>query len=126
MGNAIQFSAADGVPITADAAGTAPDQGNTLIKPKWTGDVPIYVRGMVLGGQKLFIVGPPDIIDEEATFQQLTEKDPEVQKLLDHSDQVMDGKDGGFAPVGQYRHRGNRKSLEDGIAPHLGLDWRGE
>ncbi len=96
IGGAIQFSAADGIPMSPDAAGNALNQGNSLVKPKWTEDVPIYVRGMVLGGQKLFVVGPPDIIDEEATFKQLSEKDPEVQKLLDLQDQMMEGKDGGL------------------------------
>ena len=104
-------------------AGVGQDQGNSLIKPKWAEDVPIYVRGMVLGGQKLFIVGPPDIIDEEATFKQLTEKDPEVQKLLELQDQMMDGKDGALLlsvniDTGEVEHRLKIDSLPgwDGLA----------
>ena len=69
--------------------------GDSLVKPKWTADVPIYVRAMVLAGGNLFIVGPPDIIDEESTFKQLTEKDPEVQKLLAAQDDALEGKIGG-------------------------------
>ena len=57
--------------------------GESLVKPKWAQDVPIYVRGMVLAGPNLFIVGPPDTIDEEETFQKLAESDPEVQKLFE-------------------------------------------
>lgn len=68
--------------------------GNSLVDPKWTQDVPIYVRSMILAGAKLFIVGPPDIIDEESTFQQLTEKDEAVQKLLAKQDDVLEGTDG--------------------------------
>jgi hypothetical protein len=49
---------------------------------------------MVLAGSKLFIVGPPDIIDEEKTFQELTEKDPQVQKLLAAQDKALNGDDG--------------------------------
>ena len=64
------------------------------MKPRWTADIPIYVRGMVLGGQNLFVVGPPDTIDEESTFVQLTEKDPQVQQLLSLQDEILDGKDG--------------------------------
>lgn len=123
VGGAIQFSPSDGVPMSADAAGVGDNQGNSLVKPKWTEDVPIYVRGMVLGGQKLFIVGPPDIIDEEATFKQLTEKDPEVQKLLDLQDQVMEGKDGAVLlsvniDTGEVEHRLEIDSLPawDGMA----------
>jgi hypothetical protein len=67
-------------------------QGNSFVKPKWTSDVPIYVRAMVLSGNKLFIAGPLDIIDEEKTFKQLSERDPEVQSLLAKQDDAMEGK----------------------------------
>ena len=50
---------------------------------------------MVLAGFHLFIVGPPDIIDEESTFQKLTEKDAEVQQLLSAQDDALEGKSGG-------------------------------
>jgi hypothetical protein len=68
--------------------------GDSLVKPKWAQDVPIYVRGMVLAGDKLFIVGPPDTINEEETFQKLSESDPEVQTLLKQQDAALLGKDG--------------------------------
>lgn len=80
----------------ANQANTGQQQGNSLVKPKWNNDVPIYVRGMALTAMRLFIVGPPDIIDEEETFQQLTEKDPEVQELLAKQDDAIDGKVGGL------------------------------
>ncbi len=72
----------------------AAEPRNSLIEPRWTADVPIYVRGMVLAGFHLFIVGPPDIIDEEATFQKLSEKDAEVQKLLSAQDAAIEGQQG--------------------------------
>ena len=50
---------------------------------------------MVLSGFQLFIVGPPDIIDEESTFQKLTEKDAEVQQRLSAQDDALEGKSGG-------------------------------
>ena len=74
--------------------GNANAPGNSLVDPKWTEDVPIYVRSMLLSGGRLFIVGPPDIIDEESTFQKLTEKDEQVQKLLAEQDQVLNGTEG--------------------------------
>ena len=99
------------------------NQGNSLVKPKWTNDVPIYVRGMVLAGFRLFIVGPPDTIDEEATFQQLTEKDPQVQELLAQQDDALEGKEGGLllainAETGQEAQRIKIDSLPtwDGMA----------
>lgn len=67
---------------------------NSLVEPKWTTDVPIYVRAMVIAGFHLYIVGPPDIIDEEATFQKLSEKDAEVQKLLSAQDAAIEGQQG--------------------------------
>ncbi len=88
FGSALQFSAGK----RGANANAAP--GNSLVNPKWTQDVPIYVRAMVLGGNKLFIVGPPDIIDEEKTFQQLSERDREVQTLLAQQDAALEGDDG--------------------------------
>ncbi|RMF45176.1 MAG: hypothetical protein D6753_00860 [Planctomycetota bacterium] len=66
-------------------------QGNSLVKPKWAEDVPIYVRGMLLSGFRLFIVGPPDIVDEEEAFKHLSEKDPQVQQLLAEQDAALEG-----------------------------------
>ena len=101
----------------------AQNQGNSLVKPKWTADVPIYVRAMVLAGQNLFIVGPPDIIDEESTFRKLTEKDPEVQKLLAEQDDALAGKSGGQllavnADTGEVEHKVELGTLPawDGLA----------
>jgi hypothetical protein len=72
----------------------ASEPKNSIVDPKWTTDVPIYVRAMVMAGFHLYIVGPPDIIDEEATFQKISEKDAEVQKLLSEQDAAMNGVQG--------------------------------
>lgn len=122
VGQAVQFSGGAG------GGGKANNQnveqaGNSLVKPKWTQDVPIYVRGMVLSGFRLFIVGPPDIIDEESTFQKLTEKAPEVQELLARQDAVLEGTEGALliavnAATGEEESRVVLKSLPawDGMA----------
>lgn len=94
FGKALQFTASKNA-----AAAKSNNQGNSLVKPKWTQDVPVYVRGMVLSGFRLFIVGPPDIIDEEATFKQLSESDPEVQELLSKQDALLDGEQGSMLLV---------------------------
>jgi hypothetical protein len=83
--------------------------GNSLVKPKWAFDIPIYVRAMVLAGDKLFVAGPLDIIDEEETFKQLTQRDEDVQKLLARQDDALEGKIGGkllsiHAPTGQVEN----------------------
>ncbi len=64
------------------------------MQPKWKQDVPIYVRAMILAGENLFIAGPPDIIDEETTFQELTEGDQEVERLLAAQDALLSGDSG--------------------------------
>jgi outer membrane protein assembly factor BamB len=123
IGNAIQFSSKIAAAVAEGGGDGGTQQGNTNIKAKWKQDVPLYVRGMVLGGNKLFVVGPPDIIDEEATFQKLSEKDPEVQKLLDEQNRVLDGEKGGLLlavniDTGEVDHKLETKSLPtwDGLS----------
>lgn len=117
FGKAIQFTA------SKRKGNNAQNQGNSLIKPKWAKDVPIYVRAMVLSEFRLFIAGPPDIIDEETTFAQLSQRDPEVQDLLAKQDSVLDGQQGGEMLVvnthtGEIEHRVNLTALPawDGLA----------
>ena len=122
VGKAIQFSA------RKRGGGNSNQQpGNSLVQPKWTQDVPIYVRGMVLAGKHLFIVGPPDIIDEESTFEKLTERDEEVQKLLAQQDRALRGSDGALllavnTDTGQVVHGAQLASLPvwDGLAAAQG------
>ncbi len=128
VGKALQFTASTapkgkGKAKANNDNNNADNQGNSLVKPKWTQDVPIYVRGMVLSGFRLFIVGPPDIIDEEATFKQLSEHDPQVQELLEQQDQALDGRDGGMLLVvntetGKVEHQLQLDALPtwDGLA----------
>lgn len=82
----------------AKAAGNAPANptNNSLIKPKWTSDIPVYARAMVLAGDELFVAGPLDMIDEEETFKKLTAKDAEVQQLLTAQDDALNGGVGGL------------------------------
>ncbi len=77
-------------------AANATQAGNSLIKPKWTADIPVYARAMVLAGDELFVAGPLDMIDEEETFKKLSEKDSEVQSLLAAQDDALNGGVGGL------------------------------
>ncbi|MFO0922135.1 MAG: PQQ-binding-like beta-propeller repeat protein [Pirellulales bacterium] len=70
--------------------------GNTLIKPKWSEDIPVYARAMALAGETLFVAGPLDTIDEEETFKKLSDKDEDVQRELQQQDEALDGKIGGL------------------------------
>ncbi len=98
IGKAMKFTAKNAAAPKAsgDNQGGSPKMGNSLVKPKWANDVPIYVRAMVLAGNKLFIAGPLDIIDEEETFKKLSEKDEEVQQLLARQDDALEGKYSGL------------------------------
>ncbi len=98
IGKAMQFTAKNAAApkAGADNQGGNNKVGNSLVKPKWANDVPIYVRAMVLAGNKLFIAGPLDIIDEEETFKKLSEKDEEVQQLLARQDDALEGKFSGL------------------------------
>ena len=97
--------------------------GDSLVKPKWANEVPIYVRGMVLAGSNLFIVGPPDIMDEEITFEQIAENDEGVHRLLAEQNAALEGEDGSIllsvnAQNGKVENKLNLKSLPtwDGLA----------
>ncbi|TWT80752.1 Outer membrane protein assembly factor BamB precursor [Planctomycetes bacterium CA13] len=92
VGKAIQFSGAN----AARKGNKKKPQGGSLIEPKWAEDVPIYVRGMVLSGLSLFIAGPPDVMDEEQTFEKLTLQNKEVNTLLAKQDRLIDGEEGGW------------------------------
>jgi outer membrane protein assembly factor BamB len=101
-GMAIQFSAGKSGRKQKNNQNKQDNQGNSLVDPKWTQDVSIYVRAMALAGSTLFIAGPPDIIDEEKTFQQLSEKDPEVQKLLADQDAALESDQGRLLSVNMH------------------------
>lgn len=88
FGNAMTFTG------SANRGGGNRPQINSQIKPKWTADVPIYVRGMVLANQRLFIVGPDDVIDEEETFEKISERDKQVDELLNRQDEILNGAQG--------------------------------
>lgn len=42
-----------------------------FVEHKWNRDVPILVRAMTKAGDRLFVAGPPDLLDEEAAFTAL-------------------------------------------------------
>ncbi len=94
FGQAIQFSGKKSG-AGKQNNGIAANAPNSLIEPKWNVDVPVYVRAMVLSGFHLFIAGPPDLINEEATFQQLAQKDSSVEQLLATQDAAIQGQQGG-------------------------------
>ncbi|MEM1294109.1 MAG: PQQ-binding-like beta-propeller repeat protein, partial [Verrucomicrobiota bacterium] len=51
---------------------------NTFVEHHWANQVPLFARAMALADDTLIIAGPPDIIDEEYTFERLTQNDAAV------------------------------------------------
>jgi hypothetical protein len=73
-------------------AGNTTSAAQTLVDHRWSADLPLMPRAMVLAGDVLFIAGPPDLVDEEQAAQTLT--DPATQaSLLEHA-AALDGRKG--------------------------------
>lgn len=65
------------------------------VKRDWNRPVPLFARAMALAGDTLLVAGPPDLMDEEYTFERIMEGDESVNELLDQQDAALDGKSGG-------------------------------
>lgn len=87
FGRAMQFTSRQ-----SKAAGS-------FVERLWTQDVPLMVRAMVKANDKLFIAGPPDLIDEENTFQRTMARDPKLASQLIEQDDALTGKSGGLMRV---------------------------
>jgi len=59
----------------------------------WTRDFPIHVRAMVLTDKVLFVAGPADVLDEEASYRQPYAR--RTQSLLKQQDAHSMGRKGG-------------------------------
>ena len=51
------------------------NSGESFVEHHWTQDVPLFVQAMVLADKRLFIAGPPNFVDEAATFRPLTARE---------------------------------------------------
>jgi outer membrane protein assembly factor BamB len=71
----------------------------SFVEHLWAQDVPLMVRAMVKANDKLFIAGPPDLIDEEETFQRTMARDPNLASQLVQQDEALSGKSGGLMRV---------------------------
>jgi outer membrane protein assembly factor BamB len=58
---------------------------------KWIDDQPsVQVRAMVLAGSRLFVAGPPDVLDERRAWR--LPDNPEVQKQVEQQNAALEGK----------------------------------
>ncbi|MEE2623877.1 MAG: LamG domain-containing protein, partial [Verrucomicrobiota bacterium] len=76
-------------------AGGSQRGGNSYVQRDWDRQVPLFAQGMVLAGDTLLVAGPPDIMDEEYTFERIMEKDKEIDKVLERQDAALKGAAGG-------------------------------
>jgi hypothetical protein len=65
----------------------------TAFVHRWAEDVPMIVRAMALADKTLFIIGPPDLVDEDAAAGGGRGK-PEVQEKLVQQNEAWYGKHG--------------------------------
>jgi hypothetical protein len=59
----------------------------------WTQEIPLFARAMVLAEDRLFIAGPPDLVDEEHAARHLA--DGQVQDRLEQQAEAFRGQHGG-------------------------------
>jgi hypothetical protein len=79
--------AAKGAKADAQAAANV-----TQIRYQWSEPLPLFVRAMLMSGDKLFIAGPPDIVDEEDAFARWG--DAEVLARLREQSEILQGRKG--------------------------------
>ena len=66
----------------------------TRLAYRWSGEVPLQARAMVLAGDVLFLAGPPDVVDEEEVFAHGFAS--EVQPRLEEQVAALEGARGGL------------------------------
>ncbi len=81
--------------MTFASRGSVANRGGSYVEHEWAETVPLLVRSMVLADKTLFIMGPPDLVDEEETFARIMAKDEEVNAQLAEQDRALDGEMGG-------------------------------
>ena len=67
----------------------------SYVERDWDRQVPLFAQGMVLAGDTLLVAGPPDIMDEEYTFERIMAEDKEVDRILKTQDEALKGAAGG-------------------------------
>ena len=66
----------------------------SYVRYRWTRDLPIFVEAIVSAGNRLIVAGPPDVIDEEETFERLTRRDATVEAELKKQEAAWAGRMG--------------------------------
>src|SRR5690606_30662129 len=86
-GEGMQFAGGGG-------GGGGGPQNRSFVEWRWAQDVPVYVRSMVKAGETLFVCGPPDLINEEQTLEQIIAGQKAVEAQLVQQDEALKGAEG--------------------------------
>ncbi len=78
--------------------GPRPKKGS-FVDYTWRNDLSLLVRSMLKINDKLVVAGPPDLIDEESTFQRLVSGDSTVNEQLAEQDRALDGEQGAILQI---------------------------
>lgn len=87
VGNALRFR------------GTRGKAKGSFVEHKWDLDLPLLVRSMLKINDSLVVAGPPDLIDEESTFQRIVSGDTSVNDKLKEQDEALEGQQGAILQV---------------------------
>ena len=96
-----------------------------LVEHRWTRELPLIARAMVLAGETLFVAGAPDLIDEEQAFRRID--DAQVRRNLAEQAAALEGKRGALLlavstadgePLARYELKG--LPVFDGMAAARG------
>lgn len=71
-------------------------QGNSYVERDWDRSVPMFAQAMAMANDTLFVAGPPDVMDEEYTFERIMEGDKSVDPILKEQDTALQGGQGGM------------------------------
>jgi len=69
-------------------------KGGSGVNHNWTHDIPVLARGMVLAKNIIFVAGPPDVMDEEETFERIKARDDSVNEVIAKQQAALDGNQG--------------------------------
>jgi len=75
------------------AANNQPGPASLVVR-HWNRDVPLIAQGIAIADKTLFVMGPPDVLDEEAAFERLRAGDPRIQEALTQQDASFNGQRG--------------------------------
>jgi hypothetical protein len=72
--------------------GQGPAPSRTLVNHRWSADLPLMPRAMVLAADMLFVAGPPDLVDEEQAARAMVT--PDMQAAVAEQAAALEGKRG--------------------------------